>query len=160
MKMLKKSLIAIALLACVMPAFAGEKKIHDPWPCAPIPQEVCKIDVVMDVGYWIHFVKQDAIKVKQDSLNNTADPYHTYYGCTTAEVVETNFAADLTVSAAAVAGGSGSWSATISPSSVGVGSTPVTVCVTGKNVSLLGLTGGAKNVKVAVVTVMVVPHVG
>jgi len=34
----------------VSPRRHGMLKIHEPWPCAPIPQEVCKIDVVMDNG--------------------------------------------------------------------------------------------------------------
>ena len=74
MKMLKKSLFAVAMLAIVMPAFAGQLKVHEPWPCAPIPQEVAKIDVIMDVGYYINIVDQKAIKVVQDT--QSANPYH------------------------------------------------------------------------------------
>jgi hypothetical protein len=154
MKMLKKSLIAVTVLAMCMPAFAGQLKIHGNWPCTYVAQEICKIDVIMDVGYYIQIVKQDAIKVSQDTTSN--DPYHTYTGCATKEV-KSNFNAALSVSAAATSAAGGSWTATVNPSTVNAGSTQVQFCVTGTGVNIDKLTGGAKDVKVAQITVKVMP---
>jgi len=154
--MLKKSLIAIAVLAIAMPAIAGQLKVHEPWPCAPIPQEVAKIDVVMDVGYYINIVDQKAIKVVQDSTSN--DPYHTYVGCKKTDV-KTNFTAQLLLSAASASAAGGSWSATATPSIVTPPLTNVEICVKGTKVDIDKLTGGAKGVKVAEVTVKVLPAV-
>jgi hypothetical protein len=155
MKMLKKSLIAVAVLAMCMPAFAGSLKIHGTWPCAPIAQEMPhKIDVIMDVGYYIELVNQDPIKVDQDSTSN--DPYHTYTGCDSRQV-KSNFNASLTVSAAATSAAGGSWGATITPSTVNAGTTTVQLCVTGTGVNIDKLVGGAKAVKVAQITVKVLP---
>jgi len=157
MKMLKKSLIAIAVLVVVMPAFAGDKKWHDPWPTTYVPQEITTIDVIMDVGFYIHIVNQDSIKVTQDGTIGDKNPYTNYSGCATGDVVS-NFAAVLSVSAAAVSGAAGgSWSASITPSSIGAGTTQVTICVQGTGLDITGLAGGQKNVKVAKVTVSVKP---
>jgi len=156
MKMLKKSLFAVAMLAVVVPAFAGQLKVHEPWPCAPIPQEVCKIDVVMDVGYYINIVDQKAITVKQDSTNS--DPYHTYVGCKKTDV-KANFSAQLLLSAASASAAGGTWSATATPSVVTPPLTNVEICVKGTGVNIDKLTGGAKAVKVAEVTVKVLPAV-
>ena len=71
--MLKKSLIAIAVLSISLPAIAGDIKIHTPWPKAYVPQEITKIDVTLDVGFYIHVVDQDPIKVHQDT--SAANPY-------------------------------------------------------------------------------------
>jgi hypothetical protein len=154
MKMLKKSLFAVAMLAVVMPAFAGQLKVHEPWPCAPIPQEVCKIDVVMDVGYYINIVDQKAIKVVQDS--SSTDPYHTYVGSKKTDV-KTNFNAQLILSAAATSAAGGTWTPTITPSTIPAGSTQVQFCVKGTGVQIDKLVGGAKDVPVAQITVKVMP---
>ena len=158
MKMLKKSLFAVAMLAVVMPAFAGQLKVHEPWPSAPIPQEVAKIDVVMDVGYYINIVDQKAITVKQDTTSN--DPYHTYVGCKKTDV-KSNFNAQLLLSAAAASKAGGSWSATATPSIVPAAEVPtsVEICVKGTGVNIDKLIGGAKGVKVAEVTIKVLPAV-
>jgi hypothetical protein len=154
MKMLKKSLFAVAMLAVVMPAFAGQLKIHEPWPCSLIPQEVAKIDVVMDVGYYIQIVDQGPLPVVQDTSSN--DPYHTYTGCKTTDV-KTNFVAQLILSAAPASLANGSWSATATPSVVNPPVTNVEICVTGTGVNIDQLVGGTKGVKVAEVTVKVLP---
>jgi len=156
MKMLKKSLFAVAMLAIVMPAFAGQLKIHEPWPCAPIPQEVCKIDVVMDVGYYINIVDQKAITVKQDT--SSSDPYHTYVGSKKTDV-KTNFNAQLILSAAGTSAAGGSWSAWSVPTVAVPPLTNVEIFVKGTGVNIDKLTGGSKGVKVAEVTVKVLPAV-
>jgi hypothetical protein len=154
MKMLKKSLIAVTVLAMCMPAFAGQLKIHGNWPCTYVAQEICKIDVIMDVGYYIQIVKQDAIKVTQDTTSN--DPYHTYAGCATKEV-KSNFNATLSATAAATSPAGGSWTPTITPTTVPAGSTQVQFCVKGTGVNIDKLVGGAKDVPVAQITVKVMP---
>jgi hypothetical protein len=152
--MLKKSLIAIAVLAIAMPALAGQIKIHDPWPTTLVPQSICTIDVTLDVGYFIHIKDQDPIKVNQDGSDG--DPYHDYTGCKTTDVT-TNFAANLTISVGSTSAGGGSWSGSITPSAVPIGTTNVQICVSGKDVAIEKLYGGTKNVKVAEATINVVP---
>ena len=151
--MLKKSLIAIAVLAMTIPVFAGEMKVHE-WPTTYVPVEVCKIDVVMDIGYFIHIADQDAIKVVQDTSTN--DPYHNYKGSKTTDVIA-NFSAQLLLSAAGTSAAGGSWGATANPSVIPTGTTSVQITVTGTGVAIDKLDGGSKNVKVAEVTVKVLP---
>jgi hypothetical protein len=154
MKMLKKSLIAIAVLAIAMPAFAGKMKIHDPWPTELKKVEVAKIDVIMDVGYWIEIVDQKPIKVGQDTT--ATNPYATYTGCKKTDVV-TNFNVQLILEAAAASTAGGSWSATASQAVLPPGKTNIEICVTGTGVKIEKLIGGSKDVKVAEVTVKVLP---
>jgi hypothetical protein len=156
MKMLKKSLFAVAMLAVVMPAFAGSVKIHEPWPCSLLPQEVAKIDVVMDVGYYIQIVDQGPLEVFQDTTSN--DPYHTYTGCKTTDV-KTNFTAQLILSAAGVGGSAGNWVPTASDLIISPPGENIEICVTGTDVQIDKLTGGAKDQKVAEITVKVLPAV-
>ena len=81
---MKKALFAVAAVALLaVAAQAGEIKYHE-WPCAPIPQEITTIPVVMDVGYWVRIKDQDKLKIKLKQ-----DAIHDYSGCTTANV-ETN----------------------------------------------------------------------
>jgi hypothetical protein len=149
--MLKKSLIAVAVLAIALPAIAGDMKLHDPWPTTYVPQTLTKLDVELDVGFYIHVVNQNSIKVTQNN------GYKTYAGCSTTDVI-TNFAATLSASAVSTSAANGSWSVTLSPDSVPVGTTAVEVCVSGTDVAIEALTGGTKNVKVAEVTISVVPQ--
>jgi hypothetical protein len=53
-----------------------------------------RIAVTMDVGYYIHILDQNDIKVVQDS--SADDPYRTFTGCTTTEVF-VNFPADIKI---------------------------------------------------------------
>jgi len=145
------------MLAVVMPAFAGQLKVHEPWPCSPIPQEVAKIDVVMDVGYYIYIVDQKEITVYQDT--SSTDPYHTYTGCKKTDV-KSNFTAELQLSAASASPAGGTWSAKATPSTVDNTKVwSVEICVTGTKVNIDKLTGGTKGVKVAEVTIKVIPSV-
>ncbi|MDH7599339.1 MAG: hypothetical protein QHH07_06855 [Sedimentisphaerales bacterium] len=152
--MIKKSLIALAVIAMAMPAFAGKLKIHDPWPTQLVPQEVCKIDVVLDVGFYIEIVDEKPIKVTQDT--GSSDPAKTYTGCKKTDV-KSNFAAQLIASIAGRSAAGGNWSVTVDPSTVPAGTTNVEICVKGTGVDISKLTGGSKNVKVAEVTIKVLP---
>ena len=87
-----------------------------------LPQEVAKIDIVLEVGQYIHIVDQSPIKVYQYGLD---DPYRTYRGCRVFEVYA-NFNAVMIVSAEGVAPGSGKWCAEIGPEQyVGAGRTTI-----------------------------------
>jgi len=173
--MLKKSLIALAVLAIALPSFGATvwdaEKYHKPWESRTVYswKPFATIDVVMDVGYWIEIDVTDSIEVFQDaSLGN---PFYNYSGCLRNIEVKANFAATLKVSADDLSsvGAGGDWSAKIRLSSatddsslastVGVAantSTDVDICVTGKNVSLVGLPM-TDNLKVAEVTLQVIP---
>ena len=154
--MLKKSLIAIAVLAIALPAVAGDLKVHKPWPTKYVPQEITTIDVVMEVGYYIHVKDQKSITVKQDT--SASDPYKTYKGCKTTDIVS-NFPAKLSSSVKSASAAGGSWSASFTPDAITAGTTSVQICVKGSKVDIGSLTGQAgKTVKVAVLHIMVVPN--
>ncbi|MGE5295308.1 MAG: hypothetical protein ACM3VT_10820, partial [Solirubrobacterales bacterium] len=61
--MKKKELFAVAVVALMaVVAQAGEIKFHE-WPCAPVPQEITTIPVVMDIGFWIRIKDQDKLQI-------------------------------------------------------------------------------------------------
>ncbi len=151
---MKKSLIAIAVVLMAVPAFAGSVKVHEPWPTQLVPVEICKIDVILDVGFYIQIVDEKAIEVTQDT--QSSDPAKTYVGCKNTDV-KSNFAAQILASIAGTSPAGGEWSVTVTPNTVPAGTTSVEICVTGKKVDISKLTGGAKNVKVAEVTLKVLP---
>jgi hypothetical protein len=153
--MLKKSLFVVATVALLAAAAqAGEIKIHD-WPMTdpePIPQEVCTINVIMDIGYWIECVNQD------DDLKLNQDDIHEYSGCLNIEM-KSNFAAQLTASISATGAVPGDYSITkLDPSAIPAGTTSVELCVKLANADLSGVAGGSDNVHVATVTIKVLPQ--
>jgi hypothetical protein len=157
--MLKKSLIALAVLAITIPAVAGDVKVHSPWPTTYVPQEVTTIDVVLDVGYYIHVKDQKAIKVSQDT--SSSSPYTTYTGCKTTAIIS-NFDASVSGKMKSTSTAGGSWSAKFDGgNTLNIMADPmgqdVEICVTGTKVALEKLVGGAKNVKVAELTIWVLP---
>lgn len=160
--MLKKSLIVVAMLALALPAVAGDLKVHGfssrtIYEMATVPD---KIEVRLDVGYYLHVLDQNAIKVSQDS--SADDPFRTYTGCSTREFLA-NFPADVKATIAPISGSlaGGEWSVTLkapagsaaSQITIQQGTTPVDICVTGKKINLEALTGGASNVPVAEITI-------
>jgi hypothetical protein len=164
-KMLKKSLIAIAILAIAMPAFAAEtNKFHKPWSSTTTYNWQCvtTMNVVMDVGYWIQIDKTGDIKVQQDALLGNA--FYSYSGCKSGITVKANFAAVLKATASAKSAAGGSWSGTINDASTYtydsgmVGTTQtIKVCVSGTNVDISKLSQ-SDNVKVAEVSICVIPE--
>ena len=153
--MLKKSLFVVASVALLaVAAQAGEIKIHD-WPMTepePIPQEVCTINVIMDIGYWIECVNQD------DELKLTQKDIHEYEGCMNIEM-KSNFAAVLSASIAATGAVPGDYSVTkLAPDNIPAGTTSVELCVKLANADLSIQAGGTDNVHVATVTISVVPQ--
>ncbi len=119
-----------------------------------------RIAVIMDVGYYIHILDQNDIKVAQDS--SADDPYRTYSGCATREFF-VNFPADIRASIAKSAGSvaGGDWSVTLkAPGEAAAtqiviphGTTPVDICVLGRNINIEALTGGAMSAHVADITI-------
>jgi hypothetical protein len=151
---MKRISIALLLGTCVLPAMAGEIKIHN-WPTTYIPQLVATIDVQMNVGYYIHIIDQKALTVVQDTQAN--DPYHTYVGCKSSEV-ETNFPCILSAEATATSPAGGTWVPSINPEYLPIGTSTIDICVVGYNVKIEELVGGAKNLKVAEISIFVLPE--
>jgi hypothetical protein len=160
--MLKKSLIALVVLAIAMPAVAGQLKIHGNWPCTYVAQDVAVVDVLLNVGYYIHILNQSPFYVDQDT--SSSDPYHTYVGCFNSEV-DTNFDATISASIAAADGSlaEGSWSVTSiavnggAPIVTAAGQNDLEICVKGSKVKIENLVGGSKDNVVAKLTIKAVP---
>ena len=119
-----------------------------------------RLAVTMDVGYYIHILDHNDIKVVQDS--SADDPYRTYTGCATREFF-VNFPADISASIAKAAGSvaGGEWSVTLKAPggeagtriSLAHGATPIDICVLGRKINLEALTGGTGDVHVADITI-------
>ena len=168
--MLKKSLIALAVLAIAVPALAGNpvdaNKFHKPWESYTVYEwkDITTFDVVLDVGYWIQIELEGDIEVSQDAT--LGDPYYSYSGCLEGVEVKTNFPATIKSSASATSSADGDWNAKmrlngsgIAPSStldIPVTGATIDICVTGTNVKI-GELPQADNVKVAQVTISVIP---
>jgi hypothetical protein len=97
MKMVKKSLIAIALLAFLATTVqAGDLaenpwKWDDHWPWTYTALEICQIPVYMDVGYYVYLKECEKKKIvlKQvncDDIGKTADDFPCYLGCVSFEI--------------------------------------------------------------------------
>jgi len=154
---MKKALFAVAAVALLaVAAQAGEIKYHE-WPCTPTPQEITTIPVVMDVGYWVKIPDQDKLKItlKQDAI-------HDYSGCTNAKV-ETNTCLTFSCSISkATQDGNvvvpGDYSCSVSPANIDAPGGTLTVCAKIAKADLSKVPGGTKGVRVASVTVKVVPR--
>ncbi len=151
--MLKKSLIAIAVLAIAMPAFAGTLKVHD-WQksCVWVSQPITTIDVLIDVGYYIVIVNQDAVTLDQlEGTNNYAGDY-------TSEV-DSNFDATLSVSIAAAGVDITELKAEITAGGTVPANVPTTLVVhiTANGVAIEDLTAGTTGQKIADLTISVEP---
>jgi len=169
-KMLKRSLIAIAVLAMFAgPVLAGEVKIYPVnypedqkgWPghWTYNKVEVCRINLVMCIPYWIHIVDQEPIQLFQ-----VGDEIHHWAGSKTT-AVDCNFDALLSgyVLSDAVLGTdpAGAWTVTFDPAcicSCGADTT-ITVDVTELDLHSLGGVGGQNDVLVGVLVVEVEPCV-
>jgi len=139
--------LAVALLAAAAPA--GEIKIHK-WPCALVPQEVVTIPVVMDIGYWVHIINQDAkIKLSQVNINQ-------YQGCADIQI-QTNIDIELSCSIQPNGAVPGDWSCSVTPSMLEASGGTVELCAEVKKPDLSKTPGGSTNVNVATVSLKVVP---
>lgn len=158
--MLKRSLVAVAVVALLaMGVQAGEIKTHT-WPCDFKALEITSIPVLMDIGYYIKIKDQDKLKIKlvQDTLINTK-----FSACTDMKV-ESNFAAVLSCSITKTGAIDGKYScdikqAGVSNGAIPAGSTTVQVCATLTD-AVLGVSGvpaGSTDVQVATVKISVKP---
>ncbi len=131
-------------------AQAGIIKIHQ-WPTQFVPVEVASIPVVMDVGFWMQIVNQNAvIKLHQVTVTR-------YEGCINLQV-RCNFPLILTCAIAPTGAIAGTYSASIETPAVAPPGGTVTLCATLTNANLAGMPGGATNVHVATVVVRVQPQ--
>lgn len=110
---------------------------------------------VLDIGQYIRIRNTGPIKVVPNE--SSSDPFTTFQGCREVEV-DTNFRAQLRVSAKAVSEAQGHWTASITPSLLDMGTTRVEICVAGTNVQTHYLMGGQTNVPVAEVTIQVIAN--
>jgi hypothetical protein len=165
-KMLKKTLIAVAILGFVVPAFAADtyvtKKYHEFVPKTTYEwQTVSTVNVCMDVGYWIQIdFRGKCIEVVQDSSLG-GKPFESYSGCLEDVAVTTNFNATLKADAAAQGSAGGKWSAKLDGASTyvtgGSGTFKIDICVAGTEVKIAKLDVSKDKQTVAIVTVKVLP---
>ena len=152
--MLKKSLFVVAALAMLASvASAGESKFHG-WEITKewVKQEVCTIEVVMDIGYWVRCEPQ---KMKIDQVD-----IHKYAGCADI-MIECNFDLILTAKISATGAVPGKYSVKLDgggSANVNAPGRTVEVCVELKEADLGGTTGGAEDVHVANIVMSVVPQ--
>lgn len=143
--------IGLVAVACASAASAGEIRAYE-WPCTPVPLEITSIPVYMDIGYWIEILNQDAIiKLKQISI-------HTYEGCVDLRVrTNSSIRLSCTISSSGVI--PGTYSCSITPADINAPSGTGKVCAKLTDANLAGRPGGTKDLRVATVTVRVVPRV-
>ena len=148
----KKLFVLAVVAAASTSVFAGEIKVHYPWPTAWSygPEEVCDVDVVLDVGLYVCIVDKSPLKLLQKDL-------YTYEGCKNIPI-ESNF--DLTVSCSIKSTGviSGEFSCWLSPSVVEAPGETITLCARLTHANVLDQPGGAQNLHVATVTISVMPR--
>ena len=155
--MLKKSLIAITLVAILSVSLsAGEVKFHE-WPGYQPPFVFepqafgPQIPVTMDIGWWAEILDQEelAIKLLQISI-------HYYEGCTDIEIL-TNFDAELDCIVTPNGAIAGDYTSTVTPNTIPTGGGIVQLCVQLDNANLGGMPGGTEDVLVATAQMTVIP---
>ena len=150
--MLKKCFAAVAILAFACPTFAGTLKVHE-WMCQYVPEAVCTVDVLIDVGYYICIENQDAVTlIQQDCSTNYCNTY--------VSEVNSNFDAQMSVSIEACGDVTvQNLTATIvSGCHVRAGITEILeVFICANNVSIENMQASTKGQKIATMTISVVP---
>ena len=149
----KKRIVIIGLVLLLAGgASAGELKVHM-WPVKCVPQPVCQIKVLLDVGYWIRISCED-LKLQQVGVR-------TYEGCRDLRV-ECNFPAQLGCFITPTGVVPGDYSCTLVPNTVDPPGAPPSqkprLCVHLDNADITGVPGGAHDVHVATVTITVIPR--
>jgi hypothetical protein len=165
--MLKKSLIAIAVLAMIVaPSFGATQnantKYHG-WPCQYVPQEIGKFKVTLKVGFYIYLGDDTAFEVVQNKTPKN------YYGCKVTSVAS-NFNAEIKATVVPTSAAGGTWKIdriNVGADSPGahqpfVGPTggvkeKLTICVDATNVDISKLAADVKHT-VALLTVLAVPN--
>ena len=152
--MLKKSLIAIAVLALAMPAMAGSLKVHE-WQCEYVPQAITTIDVLIDVGYYIVIDNQDAITLEQEGDTTT------YSGTYTSSVFS-NFDATLSVKIVKAGVAIKTLTATFSDDpaldeNIPAGDSAIEIAIKAVDVAIEDMTAATTGQKIAEMTISVKP---
>lgn len=137
-KMLKKSILVLAVLALAMPVLAGDdiatKTEVGSWPCTFDWRPACdRVKVVMNVGYYVNIVKCKKLKIVLEQVNISE-----YKGCVDFQF-ENNFELELGASVEPKMDGDskvlgGDYSAWIEgdkifPATMGSGKNKSTICV-------------------------------
>lgn len=155
--MLKKSLIAITLVALLSVSLsAGEVKFHE-WPGYQPPFVFepqtfgPEIPVTMDIGWWAEVLDQDDLSIKLEQLE-----IHSYEGCTDVEIL-TNFDAELDCIVTPNGNITGDYTGTVTPSFLPTGGGTVNLCVHLNNANLGGQPGGTEDVLVATAQMTIIP---
>jgi hypothetical protein len=127
-------------------------------------EDVCSIDVVLEVGHYIHIVDKSPIKVQQYGM---ADPLRTYRGCKVTDVYS-NYPFLMIVSAHGTGPGCGKWRAEVGPERyvggwmdnfpLNTGRNRVKICVQGENVDIGRLPANYVGYKVAKVVIQLLPQ--
>ena len=143
---MRRIVFLMALFAFVMPAQADRIGI--------IPLDNDTFDAILEIGYYIRIKHDGPIRVRQDTAAD--NPFQTYSGCLITDV-ECNFNAQLSVSAQAASPAGGQWEASVIPDFCPAGNTQVKICVQGTGVQVQNLIGGQIGIKVAEVTIQVIP---
>jgi len=148
---MKKALFAVAAVALLAASVqAGEIKTHT-WPCTFTPLQITTIPVKMDIGYYV------AIENQGDLVINMAqESIHVYSGCTDISV-KCNFNVTLSCSIASNGTVPGDYSCSITGAGISSPGGTATVCAKLENADLSKTAGGQTGVKVASVTISVVP---
>ena len=157
--MLKKSLLAVALVALLASmAPAGEIKLTN-WPTVWATQDITKIPVLMDIGYWVLIKDQDKLKIKLTQTSAAGAGKHRYEGQTNV-AIQCNFDMQLSTSISKVGSWAGGLESSVTPNTLSAGGGTVTVKAVAKDVELGtgGFLGGTKDVQVATVTLKVAPQ--
>lgn len=146
----KTLLVGLLSILWVSAAPAGEIKFHF-WPCVPAPQEVATIPVLMDIGYWIEILNPDAvIKLKQTAI-------HTYEGCVNLHV-RTNTYLTMTCTIASAGVIPGTYTCSVGGANIDPPGDIAAICAKLTDANLARRPGGTTNLRVATVTVRVVPR--
>lgn len=154
--MLRRSLVKIALAGMLAATglAGGSKSWRWPMRHGYFPQEVCKIGVWIDIGYWIYIVDQGNLKLEQTDIN-------TYKACRDLEV-KCNFDVVLDCTISPTGTVAGDYTCSLHPDYVCAPGAPPhtepTLYVELKNADFSTHRGGSKNVHVATVTITVVPR--
>jgi hypothetical protein len=147
--MLKKSLIAIAVLALAMPAMAGSLKVHS-WEVVYKAQDICTIDVLIDIGYYIVIDNQKPVKLDQiDSTTN-------YEGTYTSNV-HSNFAAKLSAKTTKLVSMNKLEATFVQGATIPAGDSVIEIKIKATDVAIEDLAACTTNQKIGEVTISVAP---
>jgi len=154
--MLKRSLVAVAVVALLAVSVqAGEIKSHQ-WPCDYKFLEITSIPVFMDIGWYMKIKDQDKLEIV---LVQDATDLHKFRGCVDLNI-ESNFAFELSCKINKGTVVPGDYACDFPVTNVGgVGASTIKVCaqITNANLANVTVAAGTKHVQVATVKIKVKP---